>query len=116
MFVDDADCDDLASGVAQGFGAALAFAATSASLRMSSVVGMLAIAATELPSCVLPILDVAHHASCFCCDLRLHHIIDSAKDVVNADHSAKIRCITAIRLSCGRQAQRISTGLSVTAA
>ena len=46
MFVDDADCDDLASGVAQGFGAALAFAATSASLRMSSVVGMLAIAAT----------------------------------------------------------------------
>ena len=46
MFVDDADCDDLASGVALGFGVALAFAATSASLRMSSAVGMLAIAAT----------------------------------------------------------------------
>ena len=46
VFVDDADCDDLASGVALGFGVALAFAATSASLRMSSAVGMLAIAAT----------------------------------------------------------------------
>ena len=46
VFADDADCDDLASGVALGFGAAFAFAATSASLRMSSVVGILAIAAT----------------------------------------------------------------------
>ena len=44
MFVDEADCDDLASGVALGFVVAFAFA--SASLRMSSVVGMLAIAAT----------------------------------------------------------------------
>ena len=39
-------CDDLASGVALGFGIAFAFADTSASLRMSSVVGILAIAAT----------------------------------------------------------------------